>query len=193
MKKSHNPSTWNESDWKNYNKPCREWNAIEWANVYKLYNATQLWESDESLEFEDFKLKVQRKKKFADLHRIQPGMDKPDYDPWRTADDYDTLETSTCEFINDNGNVYTFTKQEDDRVLWEGDFKYMTVGGSPENASFVNPSGGPFIRTGQMLSHIIHYTNFNVIVESFERVDTGFVINVKKHKYDPNDFSHLDD
>ncbi len=122
MKKSHDPSTWNEEDWKNYNKPSQEWNAIEWANVYRLYNATQQWESDESLEFEDFKLKVQRKKKFADLHRIKPGMDKPDYNPWRTADDYDTLQTSTCEFINNNGNVYTFTKQEDDSVNWLGDF-----------------------------------------------------------------------
>jgi hypothetical protein len=44
-----------------------------------------------------------------------------------------------------------------------------------------------------MLSHIIYDTDFNVIVESFERVDTGYIIKCKEHEYDPNDFSHLED
>jgi len=44
-----------------------------------------------------------------------------------------------------------------------------------------------------MLSHIIYDTDFNVIVESFERVDTGYLIKTIPHEYDPNDFSHLAD
>ena len=32
------------------------------------------------------------------------------------------------EYTNRYGEVYTFTKQEDGNVLWEGDFKYCRVG-----------------------------------------------------------------
>lgn len=130
MKKSNDPSTWSEEDWKNHNKPSKDWNTIEWANVYKLYCATQLWELDESLELEDFKQKVKREKKFADLHRIKPGMDKPDYDPWRTAENSDTLQTLTCEFTNENGTLYNFIKREDNSVDWFGDFNKCILGNS---------------------------------------------------------------
>jgi hypothetical protein len=44
-----------------------------------------------------------------------------------------------------------------------------------------------------MLSHIVYGDDLNVIVESFERVDTGYIIKCKEHEYDPNDFSHLAD
>jgi len=92
------------------------------------------------------------------------------------------------EFINRNGDVYTFTKQEDGNVLWQGPFSTVRSSGD-----FLDPSGGPFIRKGQMLSHIIYDTDFNVIVESFERTDTGYIIKCKEHEIDPNDFSHLED
>jgi hypothetical protein len=59
----------------------------------------------------------------------------------------------------------------------------------------VDPSGGPYITRGQMLSHVIigwdGIDGFNVIVDSFERVDTGYIIKCKEHEYDPNDMSHL--
>ena len=32
------------------------------------------------------------------------------------------------EYTNRYGDVYTFTKQEDDSVLWEGDFKHCRIG-----------------------------------------------------------------
>ena len=32
------------------------------------------------------------------------------------------------EYTNRYGDVYTFTKQEDGDVLWEGDFKYLRIG-----------------------------------------------------------------
>jgi hypothetical protein len=105
------------------------------------------------------------------------------------------------EYNNRYNDVYTFTKQEDGNVLMEGKFEWMRVGGD-----FIDPSGGPFIKVGQMLSHIIYdgaaiigptvlllQDEFNVIVESFERVDTGYLIKCKEHEYDPNDTSHLAD
>lgn len=85
MKKSHDPSQWNDDDWRQYNKPCPEWNEVEWVNVYKLYSATNLWELDDSLEFEDFKQKVRNDSEFAKLHRVKPGMEDPDYNPWSTG------------------------------------------------------------------------------------------------------------
>ena len=34
-----------------------------------------------------------------------------------------------AEYINRNGDVYTFTKEEDgDTILWEGEFKYFRMG-----------------------------------------------------------------
>ena len=92
------------------------------------------------------------------------------------------------EYNNRYNDVYTFTKQEDGSVLMEGKFEWMRAGGD-----FIDPSGGPFIKVGQMLSHIIYDDEFNVIVESFERVDTGYLIKCKEHEYDPNDTSHLAD
>ena len=91
-------------------------------------------------------------------------------------------------YTNRYGDVYTFTKQEDGSVLWEGKFEWMRFGDD-----FIDPSGGPFIKVGQMLSHLLHDTDFNIIVESFERVDTGYLIKCKEHEYDLNDMSHLAD
>ncbi len=105
------------------------------------------------------------------------------------------------EYKNRYGDVYTFTKQEDGNVLWEGNFEHVRVGFpnvykiayNYDIIDVVDPSGGPYIKAGQMLSHIIYDTDFNVIVESFERVDTGYLIKTKPHVYDPNDMSHLED
>ena len=92
------------------------------------------------------------------------------------------------EYTNRYGDVYTFTKQEDGNVLMEGKFEWMRSGDD-----FIDPSGGPFIKKGQMLSHIVYGDDLNVIVESFERIDTGYIIKCKEHEYDPNDMSHLAD
>ena len=92
------------------------------------------------------------------------------------------------EYKNRYGDVYTFTKQEDGNVLWEGPFDQVRSGDD-----FLDPSGGPFIKAGKMLSHIIYDTDFNVIVESFEPVKDGYLIKCKEHEVDPNDFSHLAD
>ena len=92
------------------------------------------------------------------------------------------------EFRNRYGDVYTFTKQKDGNVLWEGDFNYCRTGDD-----FIDPSGGPFIKVGQMLSHVVYDDGFNVIVEGFTNTDKGVIIQTKPHEYDPNDTSHLAD
>jgi len=98
-----------------------------------------------------------------------------------------------AEYININGEVYTFTKQGIDKVLMEGNFEYHRFVGEPDDIECINPRGGPFIKKGQMLSHIIHDTDFNVIVETFESVNNGYIINVRENEVDPDDFSHLED
>lgn len=100
-----------------------------------------------------------------------------------------------AEYINRYGDVFTFTKQEDGNVLWEGNFEYHRIGftENPDDINMVDPSGGPYIKAGQMLSHVVFDDEFNVIVESFEPVENGYLIKTKEHKVDPNDFSHLED
>ncbi len=105
---------------------------------------------------------------------------------------------NVAQYENRNGDVFTFTKQGPNKVLWEGNFEFHRCGWlkNPDGTTnhevivVVDLSGGPYIKAGQMLSHIIK-CEFNVIVESFERVDTGYIINVKEHVFDPNDFSYL--
>jgi len=98
-----------------------------------------------------------------------------------------------AKYENRYGDVYTFTKLEDGNILWEGDFDHSRFGydKDPKDPIYIDPSGGPFIKVGQMLSHIIYGDEMNVIVESFERIDTGYLIKCKEHEYDPNDMSHL--
>ena len=98
-------------------------------------------------------------------------------------------------YKNRYGDVFTFTKQEDGNVLWEGNFEHHRCSWSnnPDIIDIVDPSGGPYVQVGKMLSHLLHDTDFNIIVESFERVDTGYLIKCKEHEYDLNDMSHLAD
>jgi len=45
-----------------------------------------------------------------------------------------------------------------------------------------------------MLSHVIHGGDeMNVIVEGFTNTEKGILINTKPHKFDVNDFTHLED
>jgi hypothetical protein len=93
------------------------------------------------------------------------------------------------EHTNRYGDVYTFTKQEDGSVLWEGKFEWMRSGDG-----FIDPSGGPFLHKGQMLSHVLHASDeFNILIDGFERVEGGYLIHTRPHKFYPNDFTHLED
>ena len=96
--------------------------------------------------------------------------------------------SNVVEYENRYGDVYTFTKQEDGNVLWEGGFLLTKV-----EQDSINPSGGPHIKKGQMLSHVVWGDDLNVIVESFEKTENGYLIKTSPHIYDPNDFFHLQD
>lgn len=91
------------------------------------------------------------------------------------------------KYRNRYGDEQTFTKQEDGNVLWEGDFEYIRSG-----HDFIDPSGGPFLKIGQILSHTIHGDEMDVIIEGFTNIKNGILIKTKPHGYDPTDRSHLD-
>ena len=92
------------------------------------------------------------------------------------------------EYINGLGEVYTFCKQSDGNVLMEGKFKSLR-----HCEDWINPNGGPMIKKGQMLSHLLKDTDFNLIVEGFVLVEGGYLIKTRKNEVDPNDFRHLED
>ena len=103
------------------------------------------------------------------------------------VDDDDTMtlgefKNAVHEYDNEKGEYTPLAKQY-------GKLVYSDT----KKISMVDPSGGPYISTGQMLSHIIGGDEMNVIVESFEPVETGYLIKTKPHEYDPNDMSHLED
>ncbi len=98
------------------------------------------------------------------------------------------------KYTNRYGDEYTFTILKDKDILWQGPFEHLRFSKDDnDNITMVDPSGGPYISKGDMLSHIIKSTDFNQIVESFEEMDGGFLIKTKPHEYDPNDMSHLAD
>lgn len=99
------------------------------------------------------------------------------------------------EYINGLGEVYTFTKQSDSNVLMEGKFQVddwidIIYG---EGEDWIKPNGGPMITKGQMLSHLLKDTDFNLIVEGFDFVESGYLIKTRKNEVDTNDFKHLED
>jgi hypothetical protein len=69
---------------KDNNKNPLHWSEIEWKNSYALYEATNLYELDESLSFVKFKNKVLTDGNFLFLNRLRKGMDKSSYNPWKS-------------------------------------------------------------------------------------------------------------
>ena len=65
------------------NEKALKWSKIEWANCYKLYRATKLYELDDYLDFENFKNKVLSDHSFYSMNQLKEGMDEPDYNPWQ--------------------------------------------------------------------------------------------------------------
>ena len=80
-----------------------------------------------------------------------------------------------AKYINSKDYEYEFTKQSDGNILWKGPFENCKF-----TESFVNPPGGPYIKVGKMLSHIIKSMDFNDIVQGFEKTDGGFLIITNK-------------
>ena len=51
----------------------------------------------------------------------------------------------------------------------------------------VNPKGGPQLKKGQMLSHVIR-KDFYVLIDHFERIEEGFLINTHAAENDGKTF-----
>lgn len=116
-----------------------------------------------------------------------------DIEKWESTrlgnqNEYKKETKAVVRYRNRYGDEYTFTKLENGDVLWEGDFEYMRSGND-----FIDPSGGPFIKIGQMLSHVVYGEGFNIIVEGFTNTKNGILINTKPHDYNPKDFRYLED
>lgn len=99
-----------------------------------------------------------------------------------------------AKYTNRYNDIYTFSMNKDKSIEWEGPFEYYREGADDSgNTIMVDPSGGPFLEKGKMLSHIVWDEDFNVIIEKFVKTEKGFTIITKPHEYDPNDMSHLAD
>ena len=86
-------------------------------------------------------------------------------------------------FINRYEDEYQFVLLESGDVLWQGPFKhYRFSKDDNDNISMIDPSGGPFIEKGDVLSNIIKSTDFNLIVEHFEVAEQGWLIKTKHYK-----------
>ena len=58
------------------------WNSIEWNNCYQLYKATKLYDLDDYVDFDEFKIKVLKDENFRILNQLKKGMENKDYNPW---------------------------------------------------------------------------------------------------------------
>lgn len=84
---------------------------------------------------------------------------------------------------NRYGDVFTFTKQEDGNILWEGDFEYCRYGwpNNPDGTSntniinMVDPSGGPYITEGTNMKRF----GLKGVVKEFLPNDNGYLIIIK--------------
>ena len=89
------------------------WSKIEWVNCYELYRATSLYESDDYLDFNDFKKRIMSDDSFYLLHQLKEGMEDPNYNPWQIRNqkkhlvkrrnvDYQAKDGWLCEVARKN-------------------------------------------------------------------------------------------
>ena len=85
------------------------------------------------------------------------------------------------KYTNRYGDVYTFTKQEDGSVLWEGDFKYCRFIYSDTKAiDMIDPSGGPYLSTHTNLYELLGEEEVKgLCISSFEPIETGYKLHTK--------------
>ena len=79
------------------------------------------------------------------------------------------------EYKNRYGDVYTFTPQDNGNILWEGNFEFCRVGTLEGKIEMVDPSGGPYLQSGQDAELISSQFKGNLIKE-FKKFGTGYEI-----------------
>lgn len=84
------------------------------------------------------------------------------------------------EYINRENKIHRFTLDEDNNILWEGDFFFSRRLFSAENlkTEVVDPSGGPFITVGSDMGYIDESFS-GLVVDGFEQTDSGYKILIK--------------
>lgn len=82
-------------------------------------------------------------------------------------------------FNNRHNDLYTFVLDEDNNILWKGNFEYYrTVYDENENIFMIDPSGGPSITIGLNMGHYIPSFK-GMFVKSFEKIEGGYKILIK--------------
>ena len=77
---------------------------------------------------------------------------------------------------NRYNDIFTFTLDEDNSILWEGAFNWCSFNTNEEGStSSIDPSGGPYIGQG------MHMGDFGgefkgKFVKEFRRIETGYKI-----------------
>lgn len=79
------------------------------------------------------------------------------------------------EYKNRYGDVYTFTPQDNGNILWEGNFQFGRVGTLERKTVMVDPSGGPYLESGQDAGLISSQFKGKLIKE-FKKFGTGYEI-----------------
>ena len=78
-------------------------------------------------------------------------------------------------YTNRHGDQYKFTLQDDGNILWEGSFQFCRVGTLEGKIEMVDPSGGPYLESGQDAGLISSQFKGKLIKE-FKKFGTGYEI-----------------
>jgi hypothetical protein len=82
------------------------------------------------------------------------------------------------EYKNRYGDVFTFKKDDDHNILWEGNFEYSRWGITENNGiDMVDPSGGPYLSVGMSMDSL-GFEGYKI--EDFKKIDTGYKIITEK-------------
>ena len=76
---------------------------------------------------------------------------------------------------NRYGDQYKFTLQDNGNILWEGKFKLCRVGTMNGKIEMVDPSGGPYLQSGQDAGLISSQFKGKLIKE-FKKSGIGYEI-----------------
>ena len=89
----------------------------------------------------------------------------------------------TETYINTYEVEYLFEEMPNGVIKWTGPFEGCRMKESDGRIKMVNPKGGPQLKKGQMLSHVIR-KDFDVLIDHFERIEEGFLIKTRAAEND---------
>ena len=126
--------------------------------------------------------------KHEEIHKDLPGGDLIIHAGDFMNSGYDPIDVT--RFVNWYSSLLTMDYKH--RVFIAGNHDGMFEDNPDLAKQLMDAYSGGLIYL-QDQSHIIYDEDMNVIVDGFERVETGYLIKTIPHEYDPNDKSHLAD